>query len=182
MAKKDYKEVVILPEKVSMIQEGNFFIVKGPKGEVKKALVNPKIKTSLQNNTFTLEVKKGSKREKTSLYTINAHVRNMIKGVTQGHVYKLKICSGHFPMTVTATAKEVSVKNFLGEKIPRVMAIPEGVKVKVDNITITVESVNLDLAGQTAASIEKLTRITSRDLRIFQDGGFIFLKKWKTVV
>jgi large subunit ribosomal protein L6 len=105
----------------------------------------------------------------------------MIKGATEGHVYKLKVCSGHFPMNVAVAGKDFVVKNFLGEKKPRQVAIKEGVDVKVEGEIVTVESCDKELAGQTAADIETLTRITNRDLRIFQDGIYITEKDGKPV-
>jgi large subunit ribosomal protein L6 len=42
--------------------------------------------------------------------------------------------------------------------------------VKVEGDIVLVESCDKELAGQTAADIEQLTRISNRDKRIFQDG------------
>ena len=96
-----------------------------------------------------------------------------MKGANEGFVYRMKICSGHFPMNVSNTKEEFSVKNFLGEKVPRVLKIKPGVDVKIEGDAVIVESNSKELAGQTAANIEKLTKIKNRDLRVFQDGIYI---------
>ena len=103
----------------------------------------------------------------------------MIKGVAEGHVYRLKICSGHFPMNVSVSGNEFSVANFLGEKTPRKLSVKEGASVKVEGQEVVVESMNKELAGQTAADIELLTKVKGRDRRIFQDGIFIINKDGK---
>jgi len=56
---------------------------------------------------------------------------------------------------------------------------PSGAEVKIEEQIIIVESPDLELAGQTAASIEKLCKITNRDRRIFQDGIYIYEKPGK---
>ena len=119
---------------------------------------------------------KTSKSTKKLINTFTSHMKNLFKGVEEGHTYKLKICSGHFPMTVTLKGEELEVKNFIGEKVPRILKIKPGVKVTVNGSEIIVESINKDLAGQTAASIEQLTKRPGFDNRIFQDGIYIIEK------
>jgi large subunit ribosomal protein L6 len=174
--KEDIKEELEIPEKVEVAIDKDTFTVKGEKGECKKKLSNPKITINQKDNKLTLFSKKATKREKKVIYTFIAHLKNMMKGVREKHVYKLKICSGHFPMNVELKGGEFVVKNFFGEKVPRVMQIKDGVDVKVDGSEIIIESPDIELAGQTAANMERLTTIRNRDLRIFQDGIYIVEK------
>jgi large subunit ribosomal protein L6 len=177
--KSDIKKEIELPEGVETKLDGFLLVVKGPKGENKKQLYNPKIVLSLANSNVSLEAKKGTKREKRLLHTFAAHIRNMIKGVTEGHNYELKICSGHFPMNVSVAGNEFVIKNFLGENNPRKMRIKEGVKINVEGDKVKVEGIDKELVGQAAANIEILTKIKGRDRRIFQDGIFITIKDGK---
>ena len=82
-------------------------------------------------------------------------------------------CNVHFPMNVKAEKGKLIVKSFLGETTDRIAKILEGVKVEVKGNQVVVSGFNKETAGQTAANIEKATRLTGRDRRIFQDGIFI---------
>ncbi|MBI2669181.1 50S ribosomal protein L6 [Candidatus Woesearchaeota archaeon] len=174
---------LVLPPGVSAKLEGTLLTVKGPKGETKRDFHDPRITmtVSMQGNKMELESRRNTRREKTILHCYRAHILNLIQGVQEPHLYKLKICSGHFPMTVAVAGQELIVKNFLGEHKPRKMALPAGVTVKVDGTEVTVSSPDIEIAGQAAAKIELLCRITNRDIRIFQDGIYITSKSSKAV-
>lgn len=172
-------DAIELPEGVSAEIVKGIFKIKGPKGEIERKLLNPKIRTSLKDNKIFFEAKKPTKREKTLIGTFKAHIRNMIKGTKEGHIYKLRICSGHFPMNASISGDDFIVKNFFGEKIPRILKIKKGAEVKIDGNEVIVQSLDKDIAGQVAADIETLTKIKNRDLRIFQDGIYIIEKSSK---
>ncbi|MEK6849910.1 MAG: 50S ribosomal protein L6 [Nanoarchaeota archaeon] len=168
--KLDMSTSIEIPTGVTAVLSGHTITVKGPKGEVKRKLTAPAITLAVSGTTATLSVLKGTKREKTAINTLAAHVRNMIAGVQQPWVYKLKVLSSHFPMNVSLSGKTFTIKNLFGEKVPRVMTVRDGVTVKVTGQDITVESVDLELAGNTASDIEQLARISHFDRRVFQDG------------
>ncbi len=180
MGTKNITAEIEIPEKTNL-DIGKDIVIKGEKGEIKRRLVSPKVTIEKKDNKVVLSAKNATKREKITIGTFKSHIKNMIKGANEGHSYRLKICSGHFPMTVAVSGNELTVKNFLGESIPRVLKLKEGVDVKVDGENVVVESINKELAGQTAADIEQLTRITNRDKRIFQDGIWIIEKDGKQV-
>lgn len=177
--KVDLKEEIVIPQGVQVSVGYGNVTVKGPKGEVSKALLHPRILIIVEKDKVVLVSKEATKREKKMVYTFRAHINHMIKGVLDSHVYKLKICSSHFPISVSFSNNVFSVKNFLGEKIPRTCKIRPGVDLKIDGDVIIVESIDKELAGQTAASIEQLCKITNRDTRIFQDGIYLIMKAGK---
>ncbi len=170
-----------LPEGVTVALEDLDVIIKGPKGEVRRMLFSKQVDIVIEPKRVLFRAKNATRRHKRLMGTFRAHIRNALKGVTEGHIYKLKICSGHFPMNVAVKGNEFVVKNFMGEKVPRVFKILEGADVKVEGDKVKVESPSKEIAGQTAASIEQLCRRVGFDSRIFQDGIFIIDKDGKTI-
>ena len=168
-----------LPDDASVHLNGSNLIAKGPKGEVKKDIKKYNISVKVDSKKIIFESGKATKENKKMLGTLTAQVKNMLKGVMQNHTYILKICSGHFPMNVSTDGNKLSVKNFLGEKVPRVLELKEGATVKVESPLIYVISSNKEIAGQVSADIEQLTRRKVLDKRIFQDGIYIINKDGK---
>ena len=176
MPKLNLKDEIVVPEGVEVLISPPRVSVKGPKGQIERMLFNPYVKIKSEEGKVILEIKNAGKHEKMFMKTFKAHIKNMVNGVVEGYSYKLKICSGHFPMTVKHEQNKIIVSNFLGEKIPRVAVIPEGVEVEIKKDEITLAGINKEIVGQAAANIEKSTKITKRDRRKFQDGIYITQK------
>ena len=172
-SKEPIEEKIEIPSGVEAKYENSILTLKGPKGESKKSFLDPRVSVKKEGNTMVVSTERSTKRDKTQVYTFVAHLKNMVKGVQEGYVYKLKVCSSHFPIKVTAVGQEFSVKNFLGERQPRNMKLPKGVKVTIDASTITVEGADKEVTSQAAANMEQLCIIKNRDRRVFQDGIFI---------
>src|SRR3989338_3424734 len=214
--KDDITRRIGLPSGVTANIAGTMLTIKGPKGEVQREFLHPKIaimlqpiekkeasgktstavdkssadkssadKSSADKSKGDMDVvlfsKRATKREKKDVNSFAAHIRNTVKGVQTPHVYRLKICSGHFPMSVAVSGQEFVVKNFLGESVPRKFLLPKGVKVKIEGTEVMVESADKEIAGLTASKIEQLCAIKGRDLRIFQDGCYIVHKAGKDI-
>ena len=176
------KQEIEIPEGIEVKVDNNIITIKGSKGEISRNLVSRKVNLSIEEKKIIVSTKnKATKREKAVVGTFTAHIKNMIKGANEGHTYKLKICSGHFPMNVSISGEEFIVKNFLGESIPRKLKINKEVSVKIEDKDVVVESINKELAGQTASSIEELTKRKGFDTRIFQDGIYIYFKDGKVI-
>lgn len=161
------------------ISDTGLLKVKGAKGEAERHFLHPLVTLKKEGNAVTLRARSSKKKGKRMLHSSHAHIMNLLRGVQEGFAYKLKICSGHFPMTVKQEGDKVVISNFLGEKIPRIAPIIPGAKVKIEKETIIVEAANIEVAGQTAANIESATRIKGRDRRVFQDGIYIVEKPAK---
>lgn len=177
--KKEIKAEIEIPEGITVQIDGAIVKIKGKTGEVSKKLFNPNVKINNQDNKIIIKATKSTKRELKLVKSFAAHIKNMLKGANEGCKYVLKICSGHFPMNVSVKDNEFIVKNFFGEKIPRVLKIKQGANVKVEGDLVTVESPDKEIASQVAADIEQLTRRTKYDTRIFQDGIWITNKDGK---
>jgi large subunit ribosomal protein L6 len=178
---KNFTQELKIPEGITITVEKGIVTVKGPEGEVIKKLLSPIVKIEIKDNNVVFNIAKMTKREKTILGTFTSHINNMIKGVQEPYVYKLKVCSGHFPMNINIANGKLSIKNFIGEKVPRVLKLKEGADVKMEGEVITVTSVSKEIAGHVASDIELLTRRPGFDSRIFQQGIFITEKAGKAV-
>ena len=174
--KQLFKEVFAFGEGITAEYAANILTVKGPAGQVQRTINVPFITLQVDNAQLILASTRTSSKEKKMMGTLKAHLNNMIKGVTNPHRYKLKVCSGHFPMTVTLSGNKLTVKNFFSEKVPREVIIPGDVKVEIKGSDLEVTSPDRESAGKCASSIEQLTRRTGFDRRIFQDGIYIVEK------
>jgi len=177
--KKEIFNKIEIPEGVNITIEKNKLKVEKNGLSNEKTFDLKNISLEKKDKEIIIGNKKSSKKEKRSINTITSHIQNMIKGLEKSYEYHLKICFNHFPITVEIKGNEILIKNFLGERYPRKIKIEKDVNVKVDKEFITVTSHNKEIAGQTAANLEMITRIPNRDRRIFQDGIFITNKNGK---
>jgi large subunit ribosomal protein L6 len=97
----------------------------------------------------------------------------MIKGVTQGYECKMKTVFSHFPIKTSVEGKQLIIQNFLGERFARRAEILENVKVEINGENIILTATDKEKVGQTAANIERATKVKNRDIRVFQDGIYI---------
>ncbi|MCX6748092.1 MAG: 50S ribosomal protein L6 [Candidatus Pacearchaeota archaeon] len=169
MENKMISEEIEIPSELEVEASGKKIKISKGNEKIEKALAYP-FKLDGKKIIFSAVLnKKNKKLIKTSL----AHIRNIISGLGKKYVYKMQVCSVHFPMTVTVKGQELVIKNFLGEVKERKAKILEEVNVKVDKEFITIESSDKEKAGQTAANIESATKIRNKDKRVFQDGIYI---------
>jgi large subunit ribosomal protein L6 len=143
---------------------------------VKREFSHPKLKMTIAGNELTVSTMNPSRKELALLGTWEAHVKNMMRGVTEGFMYKMKIVYAHFPMKAIVKGKEFVIENFLGEKFPRSTDIIGDTKVQVKAEIVELTGPNVEEVGQTAANIERACRIRGFDPRVFQDGIYIIEK------
>ena len=172
-----------MPQGVSAhVTEESVLTVKGPKGEVSKLLRYPKINIKVEGQKIIVGTDKLTQNEKKIIFTYLAHIRNLIKGVTEGFEYRLVVVYAKFPISVELKGQVFTVKNLLGEKVPRTCIFSKDVKVEIKAKEIFVSGIDKEKTGQVAASIEQLTRITHLDRRVIQDGIFITNKPHRAYI
>jgi large subunit ribosomal protein L6 len=168
------KEEIKIPEGIQITIEGKTVQVKGPKGSISKILSHPKIVMTVNDNVFKISCSQSPRRkEKALLGTFKAHIRNMIKGVSKGYECKMKTVFSHFPIKTSVEGNNLLIQNFLGERFPRRAEILKDVKVDIKGENIILSSTDKEKVGQTAANIERATKVKNRDIRVFQDGIYI---------
>ena len=170
-----------IPDETELTVSGQQLIAKGPKGEVSRIFPTGKISVSVEGKTVAIENKIGTQFARTIASTFRAHIKNMLAGVKEPFVYKLKVTSVHFPMKVEQAGTNLKITNFLGSKKPIDVKMPSGLEVNVNGSDITLTSPDIEIAGMAATRLEQATRLSNKDRRIFQDGIFIVEKAGKPV-
>jgi len=166
------KEVQI-PKGITMTHKGDILEVKGPKGSLVRTFRHPRLSLDVSSSAVIVGVDHPIRAEMVLAGTWESHVKNMIKGVTKGFEYKMKIIYSHFPIKTSVKGQELVIENFLGERYPRKARIVEGVTVKISGDSIVLSGIDKENVGQTAANIEKTTVVRNYDPRVFQDGIYL---------
>jgi large subunit ribosomal protein L6 len=174
--KRKISESISLPEGVSAHISDKKLVLRKGSVELSRSINIPAVDISLNGNSILIDSQRGNKTQLNLIMTFIAHLKNMFSGLENKFVYKLQACNVHFPMTLKVEKENLLITNFLGEKKPRYAEILPSVHVDIKGQNITLSSHDKELAGQTAANIEKATKVRNRDRRIFQDGIYIIEK------
>lgn len=169
------KEVSI-PRGVQVEVQNAVVRVKGPRGTLERDFWYPDIEIRVESDKVHINTKTSKKTQKSIVGTHASHIDNMIRGVTEGFQYRLKIVYSHFPIQVKVRGEIIAIENFLGERKARTARIIGASSVAVQGDELIVEGINKEHVGQTAANIEQATRIKRRDPRVFQDGIYCIEK------
>ena len=167
---------VEISEGISADFKDNVLTIKGEKGELKREFFSPYASMEYKDSMVVVKSRDDRRKSKALVGTWVAHVKNMIKGVTEGFEYKLKVHYSHFPMGVKLNGNVLEISNYLGEKNVRKIEVPEGLNVKVSKEEIIVEGIDKELAGQFSARVEQLCVPKGRDRRKFLDGIYLVKK------
>ena len=165
-----------IPEDVTAEMDHLDLTVEGPNGSVTRRLWYPDITVSVDGDAVVVATDEDDAKTVSTVGTFESHVRTMVHGVTEGWEYHMEVFYSHFPMQVETEGGEVVISNFLGERHPRRAPIRGDTEVRIDGEEITLSGPSIEDVGQTAADIEQLTRVTDKDVRVFQDGVYITAK------
>lgn len=166
------------PDNVSAQLDDKVITVKGKKGTIVKDFNHIKnVEISIENKTLKLVSYFPRKATVAKMGTLKSIVQNAIIGVTDGYRYRMKIAYSHFPITVEVSGEKILIKNFLGERSPRITyKAGKEIEIKADKEDVEVSGIDKELVGQTAANIQKRCRIRQKDKRVFQDGIYCYEK------
>jgi large subunit ribosomal protein L6 len=176
MAAEKLREVEV-PQGVTVTLSGATLTAKGKKGQIAREFRYPAIVVRAEDGKVFIETKKDDKQTKATVGTYASHIKNMVKGVSEGYEYHMKVVYAHFPIQVKVEGKDkVSIGNFLGERKARSANIQGDTKVVISGAEVVISGANKEDVGQTAANIEQACKIRKRDPRVFQDGIYITRK------
>ena len=146
------KRIIVIPEGVTVTEENNVVVVKGPKGELKQEMLKD-ISMKQENNEITLERKNDA--AKAMHGTMNSLISNMIIGVTKGYEKSLEIVGVGYRFNVQGKKLVMN----LGYSHPVELEIPAGLTVEaISNTEIKVSGIDKVLVGEFSANIRKVRK------------------------
>ena len=141
---------ITIPEGVTVENVDNIVTVKGPKGTLTQQMLKD-ITMKVEGNQLTFE--RLNESAKAMHVTMNALVKNMIVGVTEGYAKGLEIVGVGYRFNVQGKKLVINA----GYSHPVEMEVPEGLTVEsVSNTEITVKGIDKMLVGEFAANIRKV--------------------------
>ncbi|GAA5990255.1 hypothetical protein JCM11641_001800 [Rhodosporidiobolus odoratus] len=181
------EEEVIIPEGVTVAVKARVITVTGPRGTLQKNAqhVNMSIRVLVPSEKAVNPVHKvklvvwhGGRKHVACLRTIRSQIENMIKGVSYGFAYKMRLVYAHFPINVIIAGdkKSLEIRNFLGEKRVRHVQLLDGVTIeesKSQKDEIVLSGNDVELVSQSAADIHGQTLVRNKDIRKFLDGIYV---------
>ncbi len=175
---------IAVPDGIDVKVEGKKVTVKGPKGAIERKFSDPRFIKSFtiekNDGEIVIKTSNDTKKLRAMVGTIGAHIRNMMRGVSIGYKYTMKIFYTHFPINISIKDGEVQIRNFLGEKGARIAKIIGKIEARIEKDEIILLGINLEELGQSAANIERACKISKRDRRIFQDGIYLASRHLQT--
>lgn len=146
---------VPIPEKVSVeLQENNYMVVKGPKGELKRPL-HPAMSIEVRENQVVVTRPDDSKFNRSLHGLTRQLIANMIEGVSNGFSKKLQIIGVGY----RAEMKGKKLVLTIGYSHPIVVSVPDSLKLETPSPTeIMVSGINKELVGLVAAKIRSFRK------------------------
>lgn len=148
------KKPITIPDGVTITLGKDGVVVKGPKGTLSKSFHHVVVltpgKDEAGKDILTVGIKQTTDKFARAMWgTAASHLKNMIKGVTEGFKKELKVTGVGY--TWTLEGQKLNMK--LGFSHPVNVTLPAGVSGKAVKNVLTLESIDKELLGQTAANI-----------------------------
>jgi large subunit ribosomal protein L6 len=146
------KKIISIPSQVTVTITDDQIIAKGPKGELKLAMM-PNILLKIENNSIALSRTNNEQQTRANHGLMRSLLANNIEGVANAYRKTLKLVGTGYRVT----AKGAGLSMTLGFSHVVDVAVIAGVTFKVEgNDTIHVEGIDKQLVGQVAANIRGL--------------------------
>ncbi len=148
------KKPISIPSGVSVSFADRIVTVKGPKGELKRT-VHPLVTVSVEGDVALVSVAKPDNKQERSLWgTFGSHITNMIAGVVTPYEKKLELNGVGFRVNIQGQKLNFE----LGFSHPVSYTLPAVVTGTVEKNLITLQSIDVEVLGQTAAEIRALKK------------------------
>ena len=142
------KMPIPIPKNVTIDLKKDFISVKGPKGELERS-IHPKVNVRMENDQLIVAVDDETKESKSLHGLFRALIANMVTGVSQGFEKVLEIVGVGYRAELSGRTATFN----LGYSHPIVYEMPDGIEAQIDRTRITLNSIDKELLGKTAAKI-----------------------------
>ncbi len=148
------KIIRTIPSGVTVEIKNGEMSVSGPKGKL-SLTIHPRVTVVNSDNALTVSVvDENSKKDRALWGTFSSLIENLFDGVTKGFEKKLEINGVGFKVAMKGTAIGLEV----GFSHPVVFEAPAGITFKVEKNIITIEGIDKQVVGETAAQIRKIRK------------------------
>ena len=167
---------VELVDDLKVTIKGSEVTMEGSKGTLVKNFDNFNVELKKLKNKINIKSFFVDKKRKANMLAVVGYLQSMMKGVTQGYIYKSKIIFSHFPITVEPDNKKrlVTIKNLYGGRKPLVVSIVgDETTVSVDKDDVIIEGIDKEAVGQTTANMQEICKLRGKrkkDPETFMDG------------
>lgn len=146
------KQIIIIPENVTLKKESSLITVTGPKGTL-TFTIPPRIDISIENNQVKVLRTSEDKQARSNHGSARAHLNNIIKGVVTPWSKELEIRGTGYKASVSDN-KLTILAGFIH---PVIITAPGGINFSVSEETkITVLGCDREVVGQVASNIRKI--------------------------
>ena len=120
----------------------------------------------------------GLSKQQAALRTCCSHIQNCFDGVTKRFQYKLRLVYAHFPINANVVdgGRTLELRNFLGEKVVRIVKMLDGVTCDKSASTkdeLVVTGADIENVSRSAALIHQSCLVKNKDIRKFLDGVYV---------
>lgn len=166
------KQIINIPSGAEVTFSNNVLAVKGSKGELKRD-IKPGFDIQIENGTVTVVMHKNDLQSKALWGTYGSHLKNMIKGVTEGFTKKLLLEGIGYKADVSGDKINLA----LGFSHPVSIAIPKGVTVTSEKGQVTFSGCDKEAVSQLASQVRALKKPEPYKGKGFRYEGEIIKRK-----
>lgn len=148
------KQLITVPEKVTVETKNDLLTVVGPKGTLTQQ-AHPSVTVNVADGVATVTVKDPELKSDRSLWgTYASLLKSMVIGVTEGFEKRLEINGVGYTWQVSG--KKVTVK--AGYSHPVEVVMPESIEAKLDENVLVISGLDKQMVGEVAANIRKIRK------------------------
>lgn len=148
------KQLITVPNGVSILRDGDNITVKGPKGELTRVFKQGDIAINIDGANITLSLVKDNVFARSLWGTYASHLKNMITGVETPYEKKLILEGVGFKSSVSGANLDLA----LGFSHPVKVSIPKGLTVTAEKNLITVIGIDKEMVGEFTAKVRALKK------------------------